>query len=377
MKKVRFGIISCGMIADFHAISMQKDDRAELVAISGHSSIERTKEFAKKYGIKKVYMDYRELAEDKDIDAVCVCSPSGLHGIHTIECLKKGKHVLCEKPLEINKEIMSEMISIADNNNLKLGCVFPNRTRKGLKKAKEIIDSGELGKMTIVECQYRGYRAPEYFTSSKWKGTKSLDGGGCLMNQGIHAIDTMCWLTGDIDSVYGISAALLRDIEVEDTAMAILEFVNGAKGVLMGTTISHVPENAPEGDRLRIEFEKGTIVYAEGKTTLYLRKDEDSEPEPTDNEVKEIMLDDEETEVVSSSGDPANVDIESHSQIVSDFITAILENKKPYITGESARKSVDLVLAIYESSQKGTKVRVRNGKGMTGGRKTCHADRGT
>ncbi len=359
MDKIRFGIISCSMIADFHAMAILKDGRAELTAISGHSNVEKTKEFAKKYGIEKVYMDYRDLAADKNIDVVCACSPSGLHGIHTIECLKNGKHVLCEKPLEIKSEIMSEMIKTAEDNNLKLGCVFPNRTRSGLRRAKEIIDSGKLGKMTIVECQYRGYRAPEYFTSSKWKGTKRLDGGGCLMNQGIHAIDTMCWLAGDVKSVYGIAEAMLRDIEVEDTAMAILEFVNGAKGVLMGTTISNVPENAPEGDRLRIEFEKGTIVYAEGKAALYMRQSEDDATSTSvDDEVKKMMLDDEKADVVSSSSDPANVDIESHSYIVSDFITAVLEGKEPYIPGKSARKSVDLVLAVYESSQSGKKVNI-------------------
>lgn len=359
MRKVRFGIISCGMIAHFHARSILNDNRAELVAVCGHSSVEKTKEFAKKYGAKKVYMDYRELAADKDIDAVCVCSPSGLHGIHTIECLKNGKHVLCEKPLDIKSEVMSEMIKTAEDNNLKLGCVFPNRTRSGLRKAKEIIDSGRLGKMTIVECQYRGYRSPEYFTSSNWKGTKELDGGGCLMNQGIHAIDTMCWLAGDVKSVYGIAEAMLRDIEVEDTAMAILEFTDGAKGVLMGTTISNVPENAPEGDRIRIEFEKGTIVYAEGKTYLYMRQSkEDNCGSATGDEVIKIMLDGEEGEVVSSSSDPANVDLESHSYIVSDFISAVLEDREPYIPGRSARKSVDLVLAVYKSSERGEKVSV-------------------
>lgn len=373
MDKIRFGIISCGMIANFHAMALLKDSRAELTAVCGHSSVEKTKEFANKYEIGKVYMDYKELARDKDIDAVCVCSPSGLHGIHTIECLKNEKHVLCEKPLEIKSEIMSEMIDTAKSNKLKLGCVYPNRTRSGLRKAKSIIDSGELGKMTIVECQYRGYRPPEYFTNSKWKGTKRLDGGGCLMNQGIHAIDTMCWLAGDVKSVYGIAKAMLRDIEVEDTAMGILEFVNGAKGVLMGTTISNVPENAPEGDSLRIEFEKGTIVYAEGRTFLYNRQSEENNAstdkktniiidanteantETSDGLIK-VMLDDEKVDIVSSAFDPTNVDIKSHSYIISDFISAILEEKDPYIPGDSAKKSVDLVLALYKSSESGNKI---------------------
>ena len=125
-------------------------------------------------------MDYRDLAADKNVDAVCVCSPSGLHGIHTIECLKNGKHVLCEKPLEIKSEAMSEMIKTAEDNNLMLGCVFPNRTRSGLRRAKEIIDSGKLGKMTIVECQYRGYRAPSILPAPNGKVQKGLMGADAL-----------------------------------------------------------------------------------------------------------------------------------------------------------------------------------------------------
>ena len=347
MKKVRFGIISTGLIADFHAKAILSDGRAELVAVCGHTNPERVKKFAKEYGIEKIYSNYKDLAADKEVDAICVCSPSGLHGIHSIECMKNGKHVLCEKPLDIDSDVMSKMIKVSKDYDRKLGCVFPNRTREGLKKAKEIIDSKELGKMTTVECQYRGYRSPEYFTSSNWKGTKKLDGGGCLMNQGIHAVDTMCWLAGDVESVYGVSGALLRDIEVEDTAVGILEFKNGAKGVLMGSTISSVPEEAPEGDRLRIEFENGAIVYANGKATLYKRDGE---------EVEKIPLDKDDGPSISSTTDPANIDMDSHFFIVSNFITAVLEDVEPYIPGESARKSVDVVLALYESSETGKKI---------------------
>lgn len=370
---IKFGIITTGMIANFHARSIQQDPRAELVAVCGHKNRESTQEFAKKYDVKKVYMDYKAMAADPDIDAVCVCSPSGMHGEHTISCIKGGKHVLCEKPLEIKSDKAEEMIDISTRYSKKLGCVFPNRTGEGLIKAKRIVDSGVLGRMLIVECQYRGFRPKEYFTSSKWKGTKSLDGGGCLMNQGIHAIDTMCWLTGDIKSVYSSVNTLLRDIEVEDEAMALIDFVNGAKGVLMGTTLSNVPLEAPEGDLLRIEFERGTILYSEGITTLYIRLSqldidkEDSIPkdikeilqknkEKEKDGVLKVYLDDMSKEVISSTSDPANLDLESHAFIVSDFVDAILEDKDPYITGESAKKSVDLVLAIYESSKTGGRV---------------------
>lgn len=349
MKKVRFGIIGCGMIAKSHADSIKLDKRAELVAVCGGSNEEKARSFAKLYNVDKVYMDYREMLKSSDIDAVCVCTPSGLHGVISTESAKAGKHVLCEKPLEIKKAAMDEMIETVRKHNVKLGVVFPNRTRSGLIKAKEILDSGELGQMTIVECQYRGYRSPQYYKSGAWRGTWELDGGGCLMNQGIHAIDTMCWLAGDVEYVQAITTALLRDIEVEDTAVALLEFMNGAKGVIMGTTISNVPETGPEGDLIRIECEKGSILYADGKAVLHKREGD---------QVIKIPLDEDDKESVSSANDPSNIDLGSHYFIVEDFILSVLEDRDPYITGGSARKCVDLVLAIYESSRQKSRVKV-------------------
>lgn len=354
MRKIHFGIIGCGMIANSHAISILNDERAELTAVCGGSDLKKVEDFAKKYNVMNVYTDYKDLLKSKEIDAVCICTPSGLHGNIAIAAAKEGKHILCEKPLDIKSEVMTEMIKEARDNNVKLGCVFPNRTRSGLQKAKQMLDNKELGKMTIVECQYTGYRSDKYYASSEWRGTWALDGGGCLMNQGIHAIDTMCWLTGGVDSVYGVASAMLRKIEVEDTAMALLNFKNGAKGVVLGTTISNVPENAPEGDRLRIECELGTIIYANGKTFAHVRG---KIAEGENEEVVKVELDENREGLVVSSADrPENIDMDSHSYIVKDMVSAVLEDREPYITGESARHCVDLVLGIYESSRTGKMV---------------------
>lgn len=354
MSKIRFGIVGCGMIANSHALSILNDERAELVAVCGGSSIGRAEAFAQKYNVPKVYPDYIELLKDEAVDVICICTPSGLHGEITIAAAKAGKHVLCEKPLDINSAVMSEMIKAAREYKIKLGCVFPNRTRSGLRRAKEILDSGRLGRMTIVECQYVGYRSKEYYASAGWRGTWALDGGGCLMNQGIHAIDTMCWLAGSVESVIGDASTTLRNIEVEDNAAALLKFKNGAKGVIMGTTISNVPENAPEGDRIRIECEFGTIMYVNGKTSLHSRIFSDDGK--TSEVIRTELDDDANSQVVSSADKPENIDMESHSFIVEDMVSAILEDREPYITGESARQCVDLVLAVYESSKNDKRV---------------------
>jgi predicted dehydrogenase len=165
------------------------------------------------------------------------------------------------------------------------------------------------------------------------------------MNQGIHAIDALLWLTGPVEAVCAQTGIYNRNIEVENTASALLKFKNGAQGVLMGSTLSFTPEEAPEGDRIRIECENGSIVYANGKTTYFKNK------EPGGFDVEMISLDDDGGEAISSGAKPENIDMEAHSTIVSDFITAVIEKKDPIIPGSSARLSVDTILAIYRSAK--------------------------
>jgi predicted dehydrogenase len=199
----------------------------------------------------------------------------------------------------------------------------------------------------VVECQYRGFRNPAYYSASKWKGKLAFDGGGCLMNQGIHAVDAMLYLAGPVAAVCGETGIRGRDIEVENLAAALLRFQNGARGVLMGTTLSFAPEGGPEGDRIRIECEKGSIVYADGKTTYYRNDD------PDGFDVTAIPLDDDPAGAVSGSADPSQIDMRAHQTIVSDFITAVIEKREPLVSADSARRSVDTILAVYRSAKSG------------------------
>lgn len=348
MSKLGIAIIGCGMIAKSHAEAILADGRAEIVAAAYGANLEKGTAFADAFQIPRIVGDYHELLGDPSIQAVCLCTPSSLHAECAVDFAQHGVHILCEKPLDITKEKITAMITAANENNVRLGCVFPNRTIPALRKAKALLDSGELGPMRIVECQYRGYRSPKYFTSSKWKGTLAYDGGGALMNQGIHAIDLMMFLTGDVASVCAQVGTLGRNIEVEDTASALLSFENGAHGVLMGTTLSHVPEDAPEGDYIRIECDRGTILYTHGKTTLYRNNASD------DFDVEAIPLDAPDKTAVNSGSAPENINMEGHQTIVSNFISSALGEEEILIPAESARRAVDLVLTIYESSKQKT-----------------------
>ncbi len=345
MRKLKIALIGCGMIANAHAESVERDGRAEIVAAVYGSNREAAEKFAEKFGIPFVTNDYKEVIRRGDIDIAIVCTPSGTHAEISITFLEAGVHVLCEKPLDVVVEKMSAMIDAAEENGRLLGCVFPNRTRSDLIRAKEIIDAGTLGRMLMVEFQYRGYRSHAYYDSSNWKGTKAGDGGGCLMNQGSHGIDALVYLAGDVKRVCAVCDTMARKIDVEDAACALLEFESGAHGTLMGTTLSHFPETNSECERIRIEFEHGTIVYADGKTMLYKSLSNEK------LEVEEICLTD---KVETFGANPEDTDMEAHFMIVSNFLDAVLEGKPLIAPARDARRAVDLVLTIYQSSKTGT-----------------------
>ena len=341
-RKLQVALIGCGMIGHGHAEGVARDGRAEIAAVVYGKNRAAAEDFAKKYGIPFVTDDYREVIERGGIDVAIVATPNACHAEATIAFANAGVHVLCEKPLDVEIDKMTAMIDAAEKNNVLLGCVFPNRTRDDLIRAKEIIDSGELGRMLMVEFQYRGYRSHSYYNSSNWKGTKAGDGGGCLINQGSHGIDALVFLAGGVKSVCAVCDTMARKIDVEDAACALLEFDSGAHGTLMGTTLSHFPEANSECERIRIEFERGTVVYADGKTVLYKSLSDD------ELKVEEICLTD---KIESFGANPEDMDMAAHYAIVSNFIDGVLDGKKLIAPARDARRAVDLVLSIYKSAE--------------------------
>lgn len=342
--KLQVALIGCGMIGHGHAEGIARDGRAEIAAVVYGKNKEAADAFAEKYGIPWVTNDYKEVIARGGIDMAIVCTPSDRHAESAIAFADAGVHVLCEKPLDVTVDKMTAMIDAAEKNSVLLGCVFPNRTREDLQKAKAIIDSGELGRMLTVEFQYRGYRSHSYYASSAWKGTRA-GGGGCLMNQGSHGIDALVYLAGSVKRVCAVCDTMARNIDAEDTACALLEFESGAHGTLMGTTLSHFPETNSECERIRIEFERGTVVYADGKTVLYKSLSEE------ELKTEAICLTD---KVESFGADPEDMDMGAHYAIVSNFIDGILLGTPLIAPARDARRAIDLILTVYQSSASGT-----------------------
>lgn len=335
---VRFAIIGCGRISDSHLDAIKNAPHAELVAVC--DIIEsKAKNAALKNGLEKWYTDIETMLNSEKIDVCCVLTPSGMHCEHTCMVAKHKVNVLCEKPLDVTKEKMEKMISCCKENGVKLGAIFQRRTYDGAIRTKEAILNGELGVVTLADASLKYYRDQEYYDSGEWRATWELDGGGALMNQGIHGIDMINWIMGGIKSVYANCQTLVWDIEVEDTAVVTVKFNNGAIGVIQGTTTAY-----PGLDTVfSFHGTKGSVSFGD-KEFYYWQLDDPNKTKPD----------------ISGTMGGINCQYKTsnygHTYLVEDMALAVLNDREPLITGAEAKKSVEIILAIYESARSGKEV---------------------
>lgn len=327
------------MIAPYHARAVSYHPEAELVAISDVMT-DKARRLADEYGIPHVYADYAELLRRDDIDVVSVCVPNGMHAEVAVAAAGAGKHILCEKPLDITSDNMSRMIAAVRKNGVKLGCVFQRRVMPSAVAARQAIAEGKLGKLVLGDAYLKYYRDADYYKSAGWRGTWKWDGGGALMNQGVHGIDVIQYLMGGAASVFAYAAPLLHDIEVEDTAVAVLKYRNGAFGVIQGATTVYPAQET----RFELHGEKGTIIIADSGIKQWKMLDSD-EAAP-------------QVGALATMGrtNPEDIASDGHYIFVDDMVHAVKEDREPMVNGEEARKSVDLVLAVYESARTGKEV---------------------
>ena len=343
--KLGWGIIGTGMIAAHFRAGIEACKDAELVAVCNRTE-EKGRRFAEESGSVKFYSDYEKLVKDPDVDIVGVTTPSGLHAHNVIAAAQAGKHSFCEKPLDISREKMTAMIRACREANVKLGCVFQSRTKEDMIKIHSAIQSGELGKMVLGDAFLKTYRSQAYYNEAGWKGTLALDGGGALMNQGVHGVDLLLWLMNDdVESVFARADHKVRDIEVEDTAVACLKYKSGAFGTIIGTTSC----NPGESSRIELHGKYGTITISDAQTTRWAVTDEE-------DGLAQDRFPPKSFEVAGSVADPKAISSAGHIYLVNDMVSAIREDRAPYIPGESARKAVDLILAIYESAKTGQEI---------------------
>jgi predicted dehydrogenase len=347
MKKIAWGIIGCGVIAPWHADSVVQSEHTDLVAVCDIDD-EKGNAFAKRYGGVTFYQDYQRMLTEGGVEVVSICTPSGLHSEMTIAAAKAGVHVLCEKPMAITVPQLDAMMGAVSKAGIKLEVIFQRRTYEISKRVREAVRSGLLGQMTLGDAYLKYYRSPAYYKSADWRATWELDGGGALMNQGVHGIDLLLWIMGDVKSVYAKAEAKVRDIEVEDTCIALLTFQSGAYGVIEGTTSS----NPGEPTAFYLHGEKGTIVLDDKGISKWAVA-EDKSTVAKNDPAKCVTRDE-----LSTVSDPKAMGRAGHQAQVDDLCLAILEDREPMITGASARKAVELILAIYESVRTDKEVRL-------------------
>jgi predicted dehydrogenase len=333
MKNLRFGIIGAGNIAAVHAAAIHGTSDAELVAIAARGE-ERGRVFAQKHNAAW-HADYRELLRRDDIDAVSLAVPHDLHAPMAIDAAKAGKHVLIEKPMAINVAECDAMMEACERANVTLGVVFQMRFEPLAVKLKQALDANTLGQLLWVSTNMIWNRTEAYYHSAPWRGTWAHEGGGVLINQAVHLIDLLIWFSGMPNRVTAKMRTLNHQIEVEDGAMAILEYADKRLGLIQATTAAF--PGYPE--RLEFYGTNGSVVYHKGKAELEWHLVEPRE-DRTDT-----------AQVSSGAANPMDITAAAHTTQFQDFANAVREHRKPFVDGLEGRKSVELIQAIYRSAR--------------------------
>ncbi len=342
MLPIRFAIIGAGMISQLHARVIQDLADAELVAVCSRDH-GRAKSITDAFAGDPT-TDLDALFARDDIDAVSVCTASGEHAAFGIPAAEAGKHVLVEKPIEIHLDRADALIDACDRNGVKLGVIFQLRFLDDSVEVRQAIDRGFLGNPVMADCYMKFYRPQEYYSDSRWKGTQALDGGGALINQGIHGLDLLLHLAGDIASVQAYTDVRAHEnIEVEDTCVAAVKYTNGALGVIQATTSIH-PDFQ---QRIELHGSEGTIIL-EGTEDVWI-----NHWETFKDGARQI---EERAPVEHSAAAVLEEGGKGHVRQILDFVNAIRDDREPLVNGAEGRRSLAVVRAIYESAAQGKEV---------------------
>jgi predicted dehydrogenase len=337
---MRFGLIGVGVIADFHRRAIAHVEGAEVVGVYD-KFLEPARRFGEQHDLP-VYDSIEKLIKDGGCEVVTIATPSGWHLEPALEAAKAGAHILSEKPMEITPERIDQMIAGCREAGVKLGGILQFRTYDGPRRAKQVISEGRLGRILIADVYIKYYRTEDYYGSAKWRGTWEFDGGGATMNQGVHWVDCIQWLAGDPEWVYGLAATLNHEIEVEDACHAVVKWKGGGQGVIEATTCAKPGIET----RLEIHGEKGSILLE-------------------DIRIKKMVIDGEPDYEEAANlkgggyGDPKAISTAGHEHHIRDMMEAIRDDRDPVVTGDEARRSVNLITSIYQSSREGKRVEFR------------------
>lgn len=325
MKKINFAIFGCGFIASVHAAAIRSIPEAYLVGATDVRD-EAAESFAEKYEIKK-YDGLKELLEDENIDVISVCTPNGTHADLAIQILKANKNVVLEKPMALSVADCDRIEEAVKQSKGRVMVISQLRSSPDIVRAREIVKSGVLGKLILCDLYMKYHRSPEYYRGS-WKGTLAMD-GGALMNQGVHGIDLIQHIVGPIKHVKSIVKTLYHDIEGEDTAVSVVEYENGALGIIEATTAIN-----PGFDReIRIHGTNGSMELRE-------------------NCIERLCINGKEEpcstyESLGANSDPTKLNFEEHANQFKALVRLLNGDDVEIVDEHQGRKAVEIIEKIY------------------------------
>jgi len=340
---LQLGIIGSGNIARTHADACALLPGVRLAAVCSRN-VEKARELASASGAQ-VFESLEALLASTSIEAVLIATPSGAHAEVALPALRAGKHVLCEKPLEISTARITRMIAEAERFRVILAGFFPMRCGAGAQIIRQALEAGRFGRLTFLSARVKWWRDQDYYHSSSWRGTRELDGGGALMNQGIHAVDLLQWLGGPLKEVSAFSGSLAHaGLPVEDTLTSCLRFENGALGTIEAGTSCY-----PGLDfSLEISGDRGTAVLVGDNIEYWRFTDELSSD-------KAIRTNCDGDKMGGGASDPKAISCEGHRMQIENFCQVIRGKKADIIDASEAAKAVAIVEAIYSSARSGNR----------------------
>ena len=335
----RIGLVGCGRISKNHFDAIGKVDGLELAAVCD-TDIERARRAGEVHGVP-CYRALEEMLRAGDLDVVTICTPSGLHSAQGVAAAQAGKHVVTEKPMSLTLRQADDLVRACDDAGVQLFVVKQNRLNPPIQLLKRAVDKGRFGRIYLANVTVRWQRPQDYYDAEPWRGTWEFD-GGAFMNQASHYVDLVQWLVGPVESVLGKTATQARRIEAEDSGIGILKFRSGALGVIEVNVLTY-PRNL-EGS-ITIIGERGTVKI--GGTAV--------------NRVEHWTFaeyDDDDKLVEAANTNPPNVYGFGHEGYYRNVLAVLRGEAKPETDGRAGRKSLELILGIYESAKTGCEVAI-------------------
>jgi len=347
-KVLGVAILGTGAISKFHARAVGETPGARLVAVCSREKV-HAQAFASEFSCE-AFDSLDAMLSHPSVEVLVIATPSGAHLEAAVAAARAGKHVLCEKPLEVSLERVDAMIQAHRQAGTELGCIFQIRYTKALEPIRCALREGRFGTLTYAGVYVPWWRNDEYYYASSWHGTRKLDGGGALMNQAIHMIDLLCDVMPPIESVSAYTSSIGHPgIETEDAATAALQFRGGAVGVIYGSTSSW----PGQAKRLEISGTGGTAVLVDDRLSVFDFRDR----RPSD-ELIALRERDVGCQTAHGATNPVAMTHALHSECFKDFVNSLQRGIPFQSDGSSARRAVAVIEAIYKSATTGERVRL-------------------